>query len=101
MHASVQLDNELVAEADLARVEEVLEVADEPAEELLDELGLHLGSELLVQRELLYDQVEIVMESVGDGMLDILVQLWVQKVRRLAKLKALHPELAPVHSGAE
>ena len=49
MHASVQLDNELVAEAYLARVEEVLEVADEPAEELLDELGLHLGGKLLVK----------------------------------------------------
>ena len=55
----------------------------------------------MIKFVLFYYQVEIVMESVGDGMLDILVQLRVQKVRRLAKLKALHPELATVHSCAE
>ena len=101
MHTGVELDDELVAEADLARVEEVLEISDEPAEQLLDELGLHLGGKLLVKRELFYDQVEIVMERVGDSMLNILVQLRVQEVRRVAQLKALHPQLAAVHAEPE
>lgn len=86
MHTGVQLDDKLVAEADLTRVEEVLEISDEPTEQLLDELGLHLGCKLLVKRELLYDQVEIVMERIRDCMLDILVQLRVQEVRRIAQL---------------
>lgn len=86
MHTSVEFDDKLVAEADLARVEEVLEISDEPTEQLLDELGLHLRGKLLVKRELFDDQVEIVMERVGDCMLDILVQLRVQEVGRIAQL---------------
>ncbi len=47
--ASVQLDDEFVAETILARVEEVLEFANEVLENLIYQLRLHRWSKLLVQ----------------------------------------------------
>lgn len=68
--ARVQLDHKLVAEALLARIEEVFEPAHEPPEDLVDELSLHLGGQLLVQSVLFHNQVEVEVEGVGDGVLD-------------------------------
>ena len=64
VHARVKFYYELVAEPDLARVEEVFEVANEPAEQLVDQASLHLGGQLLEQFELFHDQVEIIVESI-------------------------------------
>ena len=70
MDAGKEPDNELVPEALLARIEEVLEATNEPAENLVDQLSLHLGCQLLIQFKFFDDQVVIVMEGVTHCKLD-------------------------------
>lgn len=58
-------DDELVDEATLTVVEEVVEAAFELLEHLciLDQVGLHFGRDLLVEWELFNDKIEIVEEG--------------------------------------
>ena len=60
--AREHLDYQLVAEALLAEVEGVREALQHVLKEELDELGLHLGRQLLVEVEFLHDHVEVVAE---------------------------------------
>ena len=70
------VDDELVGEASLALIEEVIEGLLKLLEHsgVLDELSLHLWGNLLVEDELLDDQVEVIHERLLDVVPDIVVQ---------------------------
>ena len=93
MDTGVEPDDEFIAEASLARVEEVVEPLDELLEDLVDQLCLHLGWQLLIQGVLLHDQVKVEMESLGDCSLDRLSKARVEVVWRVGFLNALHPQV--------
>ena len=82
--AAEHVDDELVGEAALTLVEEVVEGALELLEDasVLDEVSLHLGSDLLVEVEFLDDQVEIIQEGLLDILPDIVVEcgLYVERL---------------------
>ena len=96
--ASIELYDELVAEADLARIKEVLEPLDELVEDGLDQLGLHLWGKLVVQAVLLHDQVMIIVESILNCELDIAVQVILEMVRLVTELYLFHPDQQTVHA---
>ena len=96
--ASIELYDELVAEADLARIKEVLEPLDELVEDGLDQLGLHLRGELVVQAVLLHDQVMIIVERILNRELYIAVQVILKMVRLIAELYLFHPDQQTVHA---
>ena len=96
--ASIELYDELVAEADLTRIKEVLEPLDELVEDGLDQLGLHLWGKLVVQAVLLHDQVMIIVESILNCELDIAVQVILQMVRLVTELYLFHPDQEAVHT---
>lgn len=76
----IQLNDELILEALLARVEKVLKLLHELAKYVLNQLSLHLGRQSLVQAVLLHNQVEIKVESISHRVLDLLAKLWMQEV---------------------
>lgn len=77
------LDDQLVGEASLALVEEVLEMLFEVIESLgqFDELRLHLWGDLLVEVELFNDQIEVVLVGLLNVLSDVIVELWLQMER--------------------
>lgn len=97
----VQLNNELVLEALLARVEKVLELFHKLAEYDVDQLSLHLGCQRLVQIVFLNNQVEIKVESISHSVLDASAKLGMHIVRFVRKLNAVQPELHFAHPRIE
>ena len=92
------VDDQVVGEASLALLEEVveglLEVSEGPS--ALDEFSLHLGSDLLVELELLDDQVEIVQEGLLDVLSDVVVKGWLDVVWLVRLLDFLNPHVKGV-----
>ena len=92
------VDDQVVGEASLALLEEVveglLEVSEGPG--ALDEFSLHLGSDLLVELELLDDQVEIVQEGLLDVLSDVVVKGWLDVVWLVRLLDFLNPHVKGV-----
>ena len=78
-----QVNDQLVCEASLTLLEEMVERLLEFLESsgTLDELSLHLWSQVLVKLELFDHQVEIIHESLLDILSDIVVQGWLNMVR--------------------
>jgi hypothetical protein len=74
--AGVHVNDELVGEAFLTRVKEVLEVVFEVLEKKANEFGLHCVGELFVEFELLDDQVEVKAEGIVDVASDVPVEAW-------------------------
>ena len=63
-YSAVHINDKLVGEAAFTVVEEVFEVCLEVGEDCVDDLGLHLGCDQLVEVELLYDHVKVMQESI-------------------------------------
>jgi len=78
-----------------------VEPLDELLENLVDQLCLHLGWQLLVQAVLLHDQVEVEVESLGDCSLDRLAKARVEVVGLVRLLDAFHPQVELVESRVE
>jgi hypothetical protein len=76
LDAAEHVDDHLVGKASLALLEEVVEGPFELLEDtgVLDEVSLHLGSDLLVEGELFDDQVEVKEESLLDVLSDVVVK---------------------------
>ena len=81
--SAVHVDDELVGEASLAFFEEVVEGSFELFEHpsVLNEVGLHLWGDLLIELELFNDEVEIVKESLLDILSDVVVECWLDMER--------------------
>lgn len=77
-NSTEHIDDQLVGEAALALIEEVVEGTLELLEDprVLNEVGLHFGSDLLVEVELLNNQVEIVQESLLNVLPNVVVKGW-------------------------
>ena len=86
-------DYELISEADFAGIEEVSEAGDELIENLVDQLSLHLGSQLLVQVILFDNQVIILSERLVHGILNALGQVRWHIVGLVTPLNSLHPQV--------
>lgn len=73
-----QVDDHLVRETSLAFFKEVVEGPLKFLEDscVLDELSLHLRSDLLIERELFDDQVEVIEESLLYINSDVVVKSW-------------------------
>ena len=96
-----EVDDELVAETHLARVEEVSEARNELTEELVDDVSLHLWCQLLVQSKLLNDQVVIVVEGIRDRFNDVTSKSWWHIVGLVTPLNTLHPQVQLINSRVE
>ena len=90
-----QVDDEFVNEATLALIKEMVESLFEVLEDasVLDQVSLHLGSDLMVEVELFDDQVEIVQESLLDVLADVVVQGWLDVERSVRLLNFLDPHV--------
>ena len=75
---AIHLDDQFVREATLALLKEVIEGSLEFFEDpgILNEVSLHLWSDLLVELEFFDDQVEIVEEGLLYILPDIVVKRW-------------------------
>jgi hypothetical protein len=73
--SAVHSNNQLVSETSLTLLKEMVERSLELLEDsgILDQISLHLWSNLLVELELLNNQVEIVKESLFNVLSDIIV----------------------------
>ena len=73
--SAVHSNNQLVSETSLTLLKEIVERSLELLEDsgILDQISLHLWSNLLVELELLNNQVEIVKESLFNVLSDIIV----------------------------
>ena len=96
-----EVNDELVAETHLARVEEVSEARNELTEELVDDVSLHLWCQLLVQSKLLNDQVVIVVEGIRDRFNDVTSKSWWHIVGLVTPLNTLHPQVQLINSRVE
>ena len=96
--AAEHVDDEFVGEAALTLVEEVVEGALELLEDagVLDEVSLHLGSDLLVEVEFLNDEVEIIQEGLLDILPDIVVECGLYVERLIWLLDFLNPHVQRV-----
>lgn len=73
--ARVEIDDGLVDETSIARVEEVAEVLLEVFENQIDDLGLLLWRELLVEVEFFDNEVVIILKSLLNGLADRQVEV--------------------------
>jgi len=63
---------------------------------VLDQVSLHLRSDLLVELELFDDQVEIVEEGLLDILSDIIVKRWLNMERLVGLFDLLDPHIQGV-----
>lgn len=77
VESAQHVDDQVVGESSLALVKEVAECLFELSEGLgaLNQLGLHLRSDLLVELELLNDKVEVEHEGILNVLSDFVVQI--------------------------
>ena len=104
VNTSVQLDDELITESSLARVEEGFELAQEVREYLVDQLSLHRRCQLLVKRVLFNNQVKVEVESIFHSLLDTFAELGWKPIRcklAIRQLKLTHPDVRLVKSGGQ
>ena len=78
VNSAVHCNNQFVGKTSLTLLEEMIERSLEFLEDssVLDQVSLHLRSNLLIELELLNDQVEIVEEGLLDILSDIVVESW-------------------------
>ena len=98
VNSAVHTDDKLIGEASLALFKEVIEASFKFLEHssVLDEIGLHLWSDLLVELELFDDQVEIIKESLFDILSNIVVKSWLNMERLVGLLNFLDPHVQRV-----
>jgi hypothetical protein len=75
-------------------VEGLLKVSEGPS--ALDQLGLHLGSDLLVELELFNHQVEVVKKSLLHVLSNVVVESWLNMIRLVRLLNFLDPHVERV-----
>lgn len=63
---------------------------------ILDQVGLHLWGDLLVELELFDDQVEIIEEGLFDILSDIVVESWLDMERLVGLFDLLDPHIQGV-----
>jgi hypothetical protein len=56
-------------------------------------LRLHLGRNLLVEIEFLYDQVKIVQKGIVYELLNVTIQIWWDVVRLVGSLNLFDPDI--------
>jgi len=75
---AVHLDDQFVGEATLTLLKEVikrsLELLEDPS--VLDKVSLHLGSDLLIELELLDNEIEIIEEGLLNILSNIIIKCW-------------------------
>jgi hypothetical protein len=78
VESAEHINDKLVGEAPFALIKEMIERLLEFLENsgILNKLGLHFWSNLLIERELFDNQVEIVFESLLNVLSDVIVQSW-------------------------
>jgi hypothetical protein len=78
VESAEHINDKLVGEAPFALIKEMIERLLEFLENsgILNKLGLHFRSNLLIERELFDNQVEIVFESLLNVLSDVIVQSW-------------------------
>jgi len=93
--SAVHGDDQLVGEASLAFFEKVVERSFELFEHpgVLNEVSLHLRSDLLVELELFDDKVEIVQESLFNILSNIVVKGRLNMERLVRLLDLLDPHV--------
>ena len=89
------VDDQLVGEASLALVEEMVERFLELLENsrVLDKLRLHLRGDLLIENELLDNEVEIVHEGLLNILTDVIVQSWLNMEWLVRLFNLLNPHV--------
>ena len=77
-NTAIHLNNQLVSEATLALLEEMVEGSLELFEDasVLDQICLHLWSNLLIELEFFDNEVEIVEECLLNVLSDIVIECW-------------------------
>ena len=92
------VDDELVGESSLTFVEEVIERLLELLENscVLDQLGLHLWGDLLVENKLLNNQVKIVHEGLLNILSDIVIESWLDVEWLVGLFNLLNPHIEGV-----
>lgn len=93
--SAVHGDDQFVGEASLAFFEKVVERSFELFEHpgVLNEVSLHLRSDLLVELELFDDKVEIVQESLLNVLSNVVVKGWLNMERLVGLLDLLDPHV--------
>ena len=92
------IDDQVIGEASLALFEEVVERLFEVSESpcALDKFSLHFGRDLLIKLKLLYDQIEIIQESLLNVLSDIIIQSRLNMVRFVRFLNLFDPHIEGV-----
>ena len=70
-----------------AWAEEVVELCNEIFENQLDQFCLHLWAYVMIERELLYNHVEVILKSITDEVVYAAVELWRDVIAIALKLK--------------
>ena len=93
--SAVHVNDELVGETSLALIEEMVERLLEFLEDsgVLNQVGLHLWCDLLIELEFFNDQVEIVHEGLLDILSDIVVESWLDVEWLVGFLNLLDPHI--------
>lgn len=93
--SAVHVDDELVGKTSLTLIEEVVEGFLEFLEHsgVLDQVGLHLWGDLLVELEFFNNQVEIVHEGLFDVLPDIIVESWLDVEGLVGLFDLLDPHI--------
>ena len=95
VESAEHVDDQLVGETSLAFVEEMVERLFEFLENssVLDQLGLHLWSDLLVENKLFNDQVEVIHEGLLNVLSDIVIEGWLDVEWLVGLLNLLDPHI--------
>lgn len=98
VNSAEHIDDELIGKSSLTLVEEVVELLFELSENIgvLDQLGLHFWSDLLVEREFFDHKIEIVFESLFNVLSDIAVKSWLDVEWFVRLLDLLYPHIKVV-----
>lgn len=94
-NATKHVDDELVGEAALTLVKEMIEWAFKFLEHsrILNQVSLHLGCDLLIEVEFLNNKIEIVKESLLNIFPNIVVECWLDMERLVWLLNFLDPHV--------
>jgi hypothetical protein len=98
VNSAIHTDDELIGKSSLALLKEMVERALKLLEDssVLDQIGLHLWCDLLVELELLDDQVEIVKEGLLHILPDVVIKRGLNMERFVGLFNLLDPHVQGV-----
>ena len=96
--SAVHSNDELIGESSLTFFEEMIEASLKLFENsgVLDEIGLHFWSDLLIELELFNNQVKIIKESLLDVFSDVVIKSWLNMEWFIGLLNFLDPHVQGV-----